>query len=202
MAASEHEALWVSIATASAVAHIDLNAAALSAAVAWLVLTSLRGDHGTLRLRTVHCNEAELSLRGALQQAGLIQLAELTGPLQFLSVARIDRLVSERPPWPRYLILDLRGVTRIDSTALRALHQAIDFLQARDGRLLLICRAAASAASCELAERALGRTGCLTVAQALQQIASQHVLTPAVITPSTAPSRPMLRLVRAAAEGE
>jgi MFS superfamily sulfate permease-like transporter len=174
--------------------------AGLAALLCVLAVLALLG-HGRARIRTRRVAPAEGGpWAEALARAGTIELVELAGPLLFLSTPGIDRLLAEQPPWPRYLIIDLRGATTLDASALRALGDVLDRFEEADGSWLLLCaphqpiwRALDGAG---LSARALGGTACFTLAHGLERIARRHPAPPFQEEEvSRAVARPCLHLV-------
>lgn len=166
----------VAMVTALVTAIVDVAAALIAGVVTWLLLCVLRSGRGAaVELRELGPHDADPALLRSLRQSGLIQLVEAKGPLLFFAAARIDAVLSVQPPWPRFLILDLRGVTALDGTALAAFRHVIDCLEARAGQFALVCTPGtsiwATLHEAGLASRALGGTCCFTLPRALERVA-------------------------------
>lgn len=185
--------------TALLIALVGVGAGLLSGILVWALLLLREGDRATFSLRSLRADEAHAQgLELPLDADAL--LLEASGPLLFTSVPKIDGLLSDRPPWPTDLVLDLRRVSHVDSSALSALTHLIDCLEVRGGRFALVCRPRSALLAqlqrCGLTARALGETCCFSLALALERIAARYP------RPSEAPlegkKRPLgaLRLLR------
>lgn len=184
------------------IAWIDLRAAAVALLFLCPALALAGADKARFELRSIVPDEAG-AWAGQLARAGQIQLVEVHGAMSFLSVPGIDRIIPERPPWPRYLIVDLRAVTAIDASALRALRDVLDALVAADGAWLLLCGPQHAAwralQGAGLPSSALGGTSCFTLRHAFERIAQRHP-TVAAESVQSAAATPRLYLVRQAAD--
>lgn len=152
-----------------------LRAALVGGALTWLLAQLQQNGQATLKVRCVSHDELEAALNRRLASVGTIHLVKAAGPLLFWSAARIDALLPRRPPWPAYMVLDLRLVTQMDSTALEALQQVLECLITRGGQVALIAQKdapfRAALAGAELPSLALGQTCCTSREEAFGRVA-------------------------------
>jgi SulP family sulfate permease len=83
-------------------------------------------------------------LRGERREA--IAVCELKGPLFFGSVDRIEAVLDPHQPPAQHIILDMRAVSYLDTSALEVLSQYKDLLRSLGGGLA-ICAAPESVCS-------------------------------------------------------
>jgi anti-anti-sigma factor len=68
-----------------------------------------------------------------------VRLLRLTGELDMAGVDQFERLLSaDQPPDDRTFVLDMRGLTFIDSSGVRALIMADERVRADGGRFMVI----------------------------------------------------------------
>ena len=195
-----NHALAASLVVIGAIALADLRAAGLLVAVLAPLLALSRRGNAVFRTSLVNVDESS-PLADGLMRAGPVALVEIEGPMLFLSVPHIDRILADQQTCPRYLILDLRAVTAIDASALSALRDLLQQLASEDGEFLLVCAPGCPVSRAVqrsgLAARALGGTTCFRLERALERIATRHPETRPEQEPP-AVERPRLYLVHSA----
>ena len=84
-------------------------------------------------------NDATDVLEIAVSDTGGVRLLRLTGELDLAGVDRFERLLSADPtPEAATFVLDMRGLTFIDSSGLRALIMADQRVRAEGGRFIVV----------------------------------------------------------------
>lgn len=171
-----NHAIAASAVVIGAIALADVRVAALAVAVLVPLLLLAKRGNATLRSSWLSVENAG-PLAKCLRGAGSIALVEVQGPLLFLSVPHIDRLLADRPPWPSYVILDLRAVTTIDASALAALRDLLHEVTRCQGSFLLVAAPGTVSEALRrsgLTANALGGTTCFQLEHALERIATRH----------------------------
>jgi anti-anti-sigma factor len=75
----------------------------------------------------------------AVSESGGVRLLRLTGELDMAGVDRFERvLAADQAPEVGTFVLDMRGLTFIDSSGLRALIMADERVRAEGGRLVVV----------------------------------------------------------------
>lgn len=186
------EAVVVAI-TAGVIAASTFYLGIAAGLIAAAVLQLVRVGPLQLTVRALRAEEAPPALQEALRQVGLIHVAEVRGALVFSAAVQLDRILGDHPPWPAYLVLDLRQAWTVDSTALFALQHVLDCLEARGGRFALVAAptsmAAAALERSGLAARAVGGRYCASPDQALAAIAEQRRARLALVGQAAKPAR-------------
>ncbi|HEX6244258.1 MAG TPA: STAS domain-containing protein [Polyangiales bacterium] len=197
----DHHLLAAAGVAIGAIALADLRAAGLALVVVLPLLVLSRRGSAAFSTSLVSVDPVN-ALAQDLQRAGSIALVEAEGPLLFLSVPHIDRLLREHQPWPNYVILDLRAASALDASALAALRDLLHQLRRNYGEFLLVSTPGSSVNrvlhQSGLVAQALGGTTCFRVERALERIAARH---PAACEAEDAAvaQRPRLYLVHSAA---
>jgi SulP family sulfate permease len=162
--------------TAGVIASTTFYVGIAAGLVAAAVLQLVRVGPLHVAVRALRWEEAPAALQEPLRQAGPIDVAEVRGALVFSAAAQLDRILSDQPPWPAHLVLDLRQAWTLDGTALFALQHVLDCLEARSGRFALVTVPSSVAAvvleRSGVAARAVGGACCTSLEQALQAIAN------------------------------
>lgn len=144
-----------------------------------------------LLVRAVRRQDCSADVAKQLQALGPIEIAEVRGAVMFWAAAKLDGLIPERPPWPRYLVVDLSQVSFIDSAGLFALQHAIECLAIRQGQVALVAAphstVAAALSRAQLTERAVGGLAFPTIATALRRIALEPRTADAPASAETTP---------------
>lgn len=121
-------------------------------------------------LKETDCSPAQFRRLDAIG----VQVVEARGSLTLLSTSRLDRVLPERPPWPRVVILDFRQVTLIDITALYVLQHALDCLEVRGGRFALVLAPGSTVAATfrpvRLLARAIGSKSFVSVSDVIDHL--------------------------------
>lgn len=154
---------------------VHLRAGILGGLAVLALLRLLSAGKASVRIRALEASDFPAAQRKRLARAGAIHVAETRGALLFMSAPQLDRILADRPPWPAYLLIDLRQATTIDSTALATLRRVVECLEARGGHVALVC-ASQSAVTITLAKsgllaHSLGGKAHLSVAEVLTAIA-------------------------------
>jgi anti-anti-sigma factor len=75
----------------------------------------------------------------AVSESGGVRLVRLTGELDLAGIDRFERLLTaDRTPEAVTFVLDMRGLTFIDSSGLRALIMADQRVRAAGGRFVVV----------------------------------------------------------------
>jgi anti-anti-sigma factor len=77
-------------------------------------------------------------LKIAVSESGSVRQLRLTGELDLAGVDRFERLTTDQIPAVATLVLDLRQLTFIDSSGLRALIMADQRVRAEGGRFIVV----------------------------------------------------------------
>lgn len=185
----------------------DLGLAAMVAAAACFVRASARPKPTLLRAGWLHDEVSHEQWWPRAGGAQRVLMARAEGPLLFVSAPRIDALLSDRPPWPAYLLLDVCEVSELDGTACAALQHLCACVEARGGRMVWVAQPGSEAFTVlqrtGLAARGLGGTLCFDVGLAIDRIARDHAERSYQMAPERpAPQRAAhLRLLRAPLDG-
>lgn len=160
----------------AAIALADVAAAGWAAA--FLCPAMLLATRGRARIRaSIVCADTSDPRAPDVSRAGAVLRIEIEGPLLFLSVPSFDRLFASARK-VAYVIVDLRGVSSIDASALFALRELLERLDEQGIPFLLVCAPDSPAfhglTSVDLLARALGGTSCFTHKNALARIAARH----------------------------
>jgi anti-sigma B factor antagonist len=91
------------------------------------------------RLAPTEGQDATELLEIAVSESGGVRLLRLTGELDMAGVDRFERsLISDQIPEATTLVIDLRGLTFIDSSGVRALIMADHRVRAEGGRFIVV----------------------------------------------------------------
>jgi SulP family sulfate permease len=148
----------------------------VAAAVLHLAMT------GAVQLQARRVDPSEWQGLRALHDASTVELVALKGPLVFTSAARVDGILGDNPPWPRYMVVDLRQVWAVDSTGLYALEHVLECLRVRKGEYALV------SAPGSVVAKALERTG--LAARAVSMTASLEQALTAIAQHEAGPTAP------------
>jgi anti-anti-sigma factor len=106
-------------------------------------LDSLRRPEPTLtpryRLSPTERKDATDLLEIAVSDSGAVRLLRLTGELDLAGVDQFERLLTaDQTPETATFVLDMRGLTFIDSSGLRAVIMADQRVRAEGGRFVVV----------------------------------------------------------------
>jgi anti-anti-sigma factor len=91
------------------------------------------------RLAATAGNDGKELLEIAVSESGGVRLLRLTGELDMAGVDRFERqLASDQTPGAETFVLDMRGLTFIDSSGLRAVIMADRRVRAGGGRFIVV----------------------------------------------------------------
>jgi anti-sigma B factor antagonist len=84
-------------------------------------------------------NDANKVLEIAVSESGGVRLLRLRGELDMAGVDQFERLLAaDQAPEAATFVLDMRGLTFIDSSGLRALIMADERVRAKGGRFVVV----------------------------------------------------------------
>jgi anti-anti-sigma factor len=91
------------------------------------------------RLAATAENDGKELLEIAVSESGGVRLLRMTGELDMAGVDRFERqLASDQTPKAETFVLDMRGLTFIDSSGLRAVIMADQRVRAGGGRFIVV----------------------------------------------------------------
>jgi anti-sigma B factor antagonist len=99
----------------------------------------LRTTPPRCRVIRVERNDPTSILQIAVSDDGGVRLLRLTGELDMAGIDRFEQLLTAQPgPEAGTFVLDMRGLTFIDSSGLRALIMADQRVRAEGGRFIVV----------------------------------------------------------------